>query len=334
MSRPVPTPPGPDSPWFPKAPETEDADFLGLSGFERALNIRDPGLNEYFFKKSRSSERQLLELGYQMMESDNPHVLNAAGSASAEAAMRRTRPGKAGRLSLTDRLSALELARMAWTNAGKLGAAERANKQFFPTEYEAYRFDFGITHNLSYLPNMELVAQLAGGEEIGDEDWQFGINETKANLVALGEVLTSHEGGVSKIPLRRRGYVYEVLAGMVLQRETDQRIIIPSSLRQDHNPNANLRADLLAVERDSASKTLIQVKGSWDENGRRDKNHRIFVNAHHDLVPSIGKHPLDMVSTVIDDFKGEATEEQSLSLDVLSRVLHCRIADFRARRQK
>lgn len=269
--RPIPRPPL----HAPAQPTSAEA-----SNLERAFGFEELSFREYIEGRSthKLSARRLTALAREMDVDVHPLVMYGAGWAAAEAAChRRMDSSSTGRQdAYEDRINALHFAEACWMNArGQFSAAEQhASTSVNSVDYRA--FATRTSFALASLPLLDVIADWRTVEQVTGCGAYEAADEVSSNIAELAlDVLTQRTPTIEH-KWAQSGICNELLGCLLLQSATvGEGVVIPASLRQDHNRVVGLRSDLVKVSaKDNHRKTLVQVSGHTH---KRTASQGIFV---------------------------------------------------------
>jgi len=306
-----------------------------LSVLEQVFGFDNEAFSSYMSRARNTQE--LAQLVPRLGESDHPIVLGAAGCAAMEWALHPVKPYKKIRQeSFNRRKNYLEEAGKYWQASLDGLPALIQSRPLIEDRKELAFMRVQTMHRLAYLPMMESVASLysycsLSPQEMADREYQ-----TRHNLVGLAKTVMSMPREKGRVARYRAGLLGEIACGMVGMMDNPAKyILLPSSIRNDHDCIKRQRADLIAITTEPPyNKSLIQV-GSNKGSEVIDRK-RVFFDPAVDLVLSPGKYVASTVG-VFSDITQEIIQpdcEDYGRLAVLGRVMTMRIDQFNDARQQ
>lgn len=294
-----------------------------ISNLERVFHFRNPDFRRYM--RMKTDKQNIVALLFKLHDAMRPSQLSlvqyASGWAAAEVSITQKDVGS------YLRYQGLEAACKQWAIAAASFSNDRKQTTDPKRHAQLWMLELQAIHALAYRPMFEMGIEtfLNSDNAYKPEFVSAKRQENIHNVMALAEII---EGLLPTASSAERppmlGFLYELAVGALLQRDSLEKfIILPASLRQDHHKFRGMRSDLLAYTRHKRPrKYWLQVKSAIEDVDPDEK--RIFISAKHDLTAGIIARPLDCVRALIKDHKGQATPEESATLDVIGRALTLR----------
>lgn len=270
----------------------------------------------------------LEDCAFTLGEKDHPLLRYAAGSAAMELALRPCKGGVSSAYGTFERRQ--ELLRFAKPHylLAAMGLSEMSKGAKYALQLAG--MEVQALHTVAYMPLAEIAASWQARHKLDSDSIDALHNKTRTALAHLGEFVLGINSGDAIRSGVRTGLMSELACGMVGQvDEPSHYLLLPGSLRQDHNRRHGLRADLIAMSAQTPHrKTLLQVKHalkrsrpSLASDTAQPKAQTCVIEAQRDLV----LHPDWNVERTIESFiktvEGTADSEITQRFAVVGRVM-------------
>ncbi len=304
---------------------------------EEVFDFRDVNFSRYITIRSAGPDT-LRALRDNMAESDHPLVVIAAGWAAAELAMYRpkfqsefSRP----RFDLEERLENLGTAQNMWESVGPAVSAWKSSQPSKERRLDVRNIDLRRKQALAYLPMMGIAASFGAREPFSPGQVAWHRDKTWRQSVQCGRVVLSLPGKDDLSRGSKAGMIAETLCGLTGQRDERQHhLVLPASLRQDHNPRARFRADFMALSTAYPHpKTPVFVNSTEravEARNRSPSRHGVLFVAGRDFSLGPDEPPHRTLEALTQLEKGAPVAAETLAkLDAMAVTMTDRIDAFR-----
>jgi|GEM_PF-3173039 len=236
-----------------------------------SFGFRDEGFCDYLNLRSpdRVPVDDMIDIISSMDTDTHPLVAYNAGWALAELAMRRIRPGKRNDFSSEERQAALDDAEEKWEKA------EKGFNKLKPTatslneakSYQTMSFNTGFA--LSTLPVMELAADWRCGVKIPPADIEMAYEDTKENLLDMGEkALTLYENTEGTFKRKVGAQCEKLFGALCMHNAVTLAYAMP--YRRKLLANTGRKCDFIAVDRQAPHIDVpVRMSRPLDSNNMR-----------------------------------------------------------------
>jgi len=312
-------------------PPQSDSQFttcLRPHTLEQVFDFEDVSFRRYM-EQPRHPEK-LHELIPLLAESDHPVVLVAAGSAAVESALHpKTARPLSPQSSSRERMRLLNSAETYWSRALAQFSSYFQEQNDIELKDQFKFMSSQTMHKLAYIPMMKVAASLYANCPMPLAKMAAMQQKTTAKLLQVAEdTLNMSEQKVTS-RADRTGLLGELACGMIgMVDDPAKYILLPSSLRQDHDIRPMYRADFISIAtRWPFLKAPVQVT-SFDANHKTLEKTRVTFHKGRDLALQPGLSVQDTVEGFIDMTDGRATSETTDRFAVLGRVMTQRLDLF------
>ncbi len=289
------------------------ADLLPPTTLEEIFGFEDFAFRQYMRAVSTRAlpPQQLEYLAANMLDNEHPIVRSAAGCALAEAALYRH--NEIACVPLETRLRNLGLAGMIWS---EVTMDFKKMEEEYPLKESNDIFGFWMRSLFAraMLPSLRLAATWISGEAVDAGTTITIIDQTQDRVLALGSTLAWSPPYHCEYTWTRNGLCSELTTTALLQKAGC--LVIPGSIRQDHNQKSSVRSDLVVLSSDEGHpRTRVQVSAKpvafpsehWPQS-------TFVVSAYEDLLLDKGVSPIHALRALIEQNESpNPVSEQRLS---------------------